>query len=393
MGLRWAIDEMEKRYKLFAKVGVRNIKTFNSRVRAVQPDLFDESEEPAAAGPAVPDRLPYIVIVIDELADLMMVAQSDVENAIARLAQLSRAVGIHMVIATQRPSVNVITGTIKANFPARIAFQVAQKVDSRTILDANGADQLLGKGDMLFVPPGTSRLVRAQGALTTDDEITRVVEFIKAQGKPDYEIAVQEKIESKLPETPESDEDSELLEAAVEIIRQTRRASTSSLQRRLRIGYNRAARLMDELENRGVIGPPKGSDPRDILIDLDGDIPQNESDYEAPRRRRRGAGFGTDAGPAGRGQRAPGGVIHAHARRNAAPGARGQGHQRRGVVAVHQDHDPPDRGDGARRLPFHPGPDLRHILYQGPGPATRCGRGPAAAPVRGAGEPRAQRPP
>jgi len=281
MGLKWAISEMEKRYKLFGKVGVRNIKSFNNRTVATQPDLFDLADE-AQKESRIPDTLPYIVIVIDELADLMMVAQSDIENAIARLAQLSRAVGIHMVIATQRPSVNVITGTIKANFPARIGFQVAQKVDSRTILDANGADQLLGKGDMLFLPPGTSRLVRAQGALTTDDEINRVVAFIKNQGAPDYEISVQEKIESNLPEPSEIDEaDKALLEKAVEIIRQTRRASTSSLQRRLRIGYNRAARLMDLLEDQGYVGPPNGSDPREILIDLDGEIPSNASDYES----------------------------------------------------------------------------------------------------------------
>ena len=274
MGLRWAINEMEKRYKLFAEVGVRNIKSFNNRKREQQPDLFDEAEE---ATPAIPESLPYIVIVIDELADLMMVAQSDVENAIARLAQLSRAVGIHMIIATQRPSVNVITGTIKANFPARIAFQVAQKVDSRTILDANGADKLLGKGDMLFLPPGTSRLVRAQGALTTDDELQRIVDFLKAQSAPEYEVTVKEKIESKLPEPIENDKDRELLEMAIEVIRQTKRASTSSLQRRLKIGYNRSARLMDQLEEQGVIGPPQGSDPREILIDLDGDIPVHES--------------------------------------------------------------------------------------------------------------------
>jgi S-DNA-T family DNA segregation ATPase FtsK/SpoIIIE len=275
-GLRWAIDEMEKRYKMFAKVGVRNIKGFNERPLVKQGDLFGEDEpaEPKAAG--IPDRLPYIVIIVDELADLMLVAQAEVEHHIARLAQLSRAVGIHMIIATQRPSVNVITGTIKANFPARIAFKVAQKVDSRTILDANGADTLLGKGDMLFLPPGSHKLIRAQGALTGDTEISRIVSFIEAQTEPSYEPEIRQKIESKVVDIPEAGED-DLMETAVEIIRQTKRASTSSLQRRLRIGYTRAARLMDLLEEKGVVGPPRGSDPREILIDLDGEIPTNEA--------------------------------------------------------------------------------------------------------------------
>ncbi|MDD4735333.1 MAG: DNA translocase FtsK [Kiritimatiellae bacterium] len=288
LGLRWAINEMEKRYKLFSRVGVRNIQAFNQRPIAKQEELFSEGELESAQVPAPrppkkePDRLPYIVIVIDELADLMMVAQADVENAIARLAQLSRAVGIHMIIATQRPSVNVITGTIKANFPARIAFQVAQKVDSRTILDGNGADTLLGKGDMLFLPPGTGKLVRAQGTMTTDREIHEIVDFWKNQGEPQYESAIKEKIENTPVDLPEQDDekDNGLLEQAVEILRQTRRASTSSLQRRLRIGYTRAARLMDMLEERGIVGPPNGSDPRDILIDLDGDIPTNDAGEE-----------------------------------------------------------------------------------------------------------------
>ncbi len=277
IGLRWAINEMEKRYKLFAKAGVRNIKGFNSRPILKQTDMFEGSVPPSEEPPEekVPDRLPYIVIVVDELADLMLVAQADIENGIARLAQLSRAVGIHMILATQRPSVNVITGTIKANFPARISFQVAQKVDSRTILDANGADKLLGKGDMLFLPPGSSKLIRAQGTMTTDGELRRIVEFIKKQGQPQYEGAIKEKIENKGVDLPEQEND-ELLEAAIEVIRQTKRASTSSLQRRLRIGYTRAARLIDILEERGILGPPCGSDPREILVDLDGEIPANK---------------------------------------------------------------------------------------------------------------------
>ncbi len=279
IGLRWAINEMERRYKLFADARVRNIKSYNSRKIEVQPDLFAGEESAAdAAPPPPPTKLPYIVVVVDELADLMLVAQAEIENSIARLAQMSRAVGIHMIIATQRPSVNVITGTIKANFPARIAFQVAQKTDSRTILDANGADKLLGKGDMLFLPPGSSKLVRAQGTMTNDQEIHSIVEFIKKQGRPQYEGALKEKIESKTPDLPEMEEDDELINQAMEIIRQTHRASTSSLQRRLRIGYTRAARLMDVLEERGVVGPAQGSDPREILIDLDGEIPQNAAE-------------------------------------------------------------------------------------------------------------------
>lgn len=279
LGLRWAINEMEKRYKILAKAGVRNIKSFNNRTIARQADLFDDdSGETQNSG--IPDRMPYVVIIIDELADLMMVAQAEVENAIARLAQLSRAVGIHMILATQRPSVNVITGTIKANFPARIAFQTAQGNDSKTILDSVGAEKLLGKGDMLFLPPGTGKLTRAQGTMTTDAEINRIVEFIKKQGGPSYIHEVKEKIESKTVEVPEPEEDDDILETAVEIIRQTGRASTSSLQRRLRIGYTRAARLMDVLEERGVVGPPRGSDPREILIDLDGKVPSNDTGDE-----------------------------------------------------------------------------------------------------------------
>ena len=286
LALRWAIEEMEKRYKLFAKAGVRDIKQYNARAEAVkveQPDLFD-SAAPAAPADSAPAKLPYVVIVIDELADLMMVAQAEVENYIARLTQKARAAGLHMIIATQRPSVDVITGVIKANVPGRIAFQVASKVDSRTILDTNGADDLLGKGDMLLLPPGTSKIVRAQGAMCTDEEIRRIVDFIKAQGTPAYEMSIKDKLESPVTELPEDEEeDGELIAQAVEVIRQTRRASTSSLQRRLKIGYNRAARLMDQLEQQGIVGPPQGSDPREILIDLDGEIPQNDTNFDEPQ--------------------------------------------------------------------------------------------------------------
>ena len=278
LGLRWCITEMENRYKMFGKAGVRNIKAFNARPIIRQPELFEGAEaDLPPSEPSIPDRLPYIVVVVDELADLMLVAQAEIENHIARLAQLSRAVGIHMILATQRPSVNVITGTIKANFPARISFQVAQKNDSRTILDAGGADKLLGKGDMLFLPPGLGRLVRAQGCMTSDAEVHAIADHWRTQGAPNYEMSIKEKLEKKTADLPDMEEDDELIEQSVEVIRQTRRASTSSLQRRLRIGYTRAARIMDLLEERGIIGPAQGSDPREILIDLDGDIPQNEA--------------------------------------------------------------------------------------------------------------------
>lgn len=268
LGLRWAINEMEKRYKMFAQVGARNIEAFNQRSKDNNPEN-------------IPLQVPYIVIVIDELADLMIVAQAEIENHIARLAQLSRAVGIHMIIATQRPSVNVITGTIKANFPARIAFQVAQKVDSRTILDANGADKLLGKGDMLILPPGASKLVRAQGTMTTDQEIRNIVEFWKQQAPPQYEVAIKEKMEDTANnDLPEQEVDDGMLDTAIEIIRQTRRASTSSLQRRLRIGYTRAARIIDILEEKGIVGPPRGAEAREILIDLDTHLAENHSHGE-----------------------------------------------------------------------------------------------------------------
>jgi len=282
LGLRWAINEMEKRYKLFARAGVRNIESYNNREIATQEDLFGE-EPPVAGDKEAPASLPYIVIVIDELADLMLAAQAEIENCVARLAQLSRAVGIHMIIATQRPSVNVITGTIKANFPARIAFQVAQRVDSRTILDTVGADKLLGRGDMLYLPPGSSKLVRAQGAMTSDQDVRNITDFIRDQGEPNYEVEIKEKLDKgKSGDKPEMDDgaDEELIAQAVEIIRETRRASTSSLQRRLRIGYTRAARVIDVLEERGILGPPKGSEPREILIDLDGEIPNNDDGTE-----------------------------------------------------------------------------------------------------------------
>ncbi len=299
LALRWVVNEMEKRYQIFARVGVRNIKSFNERPRnkpapaPAQAELpltsRKERVEPGAEGFAVeldeeivvpreediviPEKLSYIVVIIDELADLMLVAPADVEMAIARITQMARAAGIHCIVATQRPSVDVITGVIKANIPARIAFQVASKVDSRTILDAMGADKLLGKGDMLYLPPGSSRLIRAQGVLVTDQEIQSMVDFIAKQGKPSYELEIHQQLSKPVLDNEDGsgcDEDEDLIQQCIEVIRSEQKASVSLMQRRLRLGYTRAARIMDELENRGIVGPSKGAEPRDILIDLDG---------------------------------------------------------------------------------------------------------------------------
>ena len=328
LALRWVIDEMEKRYKMFAKTGVRNITGFNARPKpktqaeldaeaeakglavpkrnAVSPEvvgvgaepggvfkmnsLIDEAEEGDAddepvythARPAprnirdhdliIPDQMPYIVVIVDELADLMQTAPADVESAIARITQMARAAGIHMIVATQTPRADVVTGVIKANIPSRIAFQVASKLDSRVILDENGADRLLGQGDMLYLPPGTSRLVRAQGVLVTDEEIHRLVEFAGQQGAPTFESAIADKLAGEGEGGDGDDvteEDEELVEKCLEIIRQEKKASTSMLQRRLRLGYTRAARIVDILENRGILGPENGAKGREILVDLD----------------------------------------------------------------------------------------------------------------------------
>ncbi|MEP7016297.1 MAG: DNA translocase FtsK, partial [Verrucomicrobiota bacterium] len=290
--LRSLIDEMEKRYKIFARVGVRNIISFNARPKkktqkeldaeameaGIIPDSVyrsPETAETAAKVPRdneviIPEKMPYIVVIIDELADLMQTAPADVESAIARITQMARAAGIHIIVATQTPRADVITGVIKANIPSRIAFQVASKIDSRVILDENGADRLLGQGDMLYLPPSTSRLIRAQGVLVTDQEIQRLVEFVTAQSPPVFDSAMHEKLEAAGNETDDvTDEDEELVEKCIEIIRQEKRASTSLLQRRLRLGYTRAARIVDILEQRGILGPGEGAKPREILVDLD----------------------------------------------------------------------------------------------------------------------------
>lgn len=281
--LKWLLGEMEQRYQIFAKVNVRNISGFNNRKKDKPAELPPEQQaELAGVAPddiEIPDRLPYIVAIVDELADLMMIAPAEIETSIARLAQLARAAGIHLIIATQRPSVNVITGVIKANLPSRIAFQVASQIDSRTILDGKGAETLIGRGDMLFTPPGTSRIVRAQGAFVADEEVAEVVEFLKRNGPPQYAQAVQQQIDRAAREDDEDGDggegdddmgdDRELFLQAFDVIRSSRRASTSTLQRKLRIGYNRAARIMDLMEEKGIVGPENGSSPREILVDLD----------------------------------------------------------------------------------------------------------------------------
>ncbi len=291
IALRWLSDEIDRRYKIFARVGMRNITSFNARPpKKTQKELDDVAaavsrgrEDDSAAETAaptirvpregeliIPDKLPYIVLIIDELADLMQTAPADVESSIARMAAIARAAGIHLIVATQTPRADVITGVIKANIPSRIAFQVASKIDSRVILDENGADRLLGQGDMLYLPPSTSRLIRAQGVLVTDDEIRELVDFVSKQAAPGFDSAIQEKLQSSTgPAEDVSEEDEELVEKCLEIIRQEKKASTSLLQRRLRLGYTRAARIVDILEQRGILGPGEGAKPREILVDLD----------------------------------------------------------------------------------------------------------------------------
>jgi S-DNA-T family DNA segregation ATPase FtsK/SpoIIIE len=258
--LKWAVKEMEDRYKNLAGWGVRNIDGYNAEVlrRNLVKDYDEATNEPWKT-------LPYIVIIIDELADLMMVSGHEVEESITRLAQMARAVGIHLVLATQRPSVDVITGLIKANFPSRISFRVSSKVDSRTIIDANGAEQLLGRGDMLFLPPGTSRLIRVHGAYVDETEIGRIVSHIKAQGDPAYDETITQSEEEALGLDGAGGERDELFEDALRICAEMKRASTSVLQRRLRIGYGRAAAILDMMEREGFIGQADGARPRPIL--------------------------------------------------------------------------------------------------------------------------------
>jgi S-DNA-T family DNA segregation ATPase FtsK/SpoIIIE len=290
--LRWAVEEMERRYRIIGAVGVKSIEAYNQLRRGYLPvpettpadgkasesdhgkaeEAFipdADREIKAAAGPQVineplPDRLPYIVIIIDELADLMMVAQRNVEESVTRLAQMARAAGIHLILATQRPSVDVITGIIKANFPTRISFQVSSKVDSRTILDQMGAEKLLGAGDMLFIPPGISKLVRIHGAYVSDTEIERIVDFVKKQGQPTYDESITEFEPNSTEDKPDEEFD-EKYDQAVELITDLGQASISLVQRYMKIGYNRAARIIERMEAEGIVGPSDGAKPRKVI--------------------------------------------------------------------------------------------------------------------------------
>jgi S-DNA-T family DNA segregation ATPase FtsK/SpoIIIE len=306
--LRWALGEMDKRLKMFQAAKTRNIAAFNARTVVQQDDLFASGSAALPADDGFPRRLPHIVIVIDEMADLMSTVGKEIEASISRLAAVSRAAGIHMILATQRPSVDVLTGTIKANIPGRVAFQVAQRNDSRIILDAQGAESLIGKGDMIFLDAKLGQM-RVQGAWVNDDEIARVVTFVKEHSRPAFDDAFLSKL-GKVRElgaddheededdadggptgaersgegegVSEEDGDEVMVREAMRVIRDTRRASTSTLQRRLRIGFTRAGRIMDLLEERGIIGPPQGVAPRDILVDLDAGYVHTDGSSESP---------------------------------------------------------------------------------------------------------------
>jgi S-DNA-T family DNA segregation ATPase FtsK/SpoIIIE len=284
VALRWVINEMEKRYVMMARAGVRNISAFNARPQSepkvekldleeklAQADDEEDGEEtePMVEEEKMPSRLPYIVVIIDELADLMQTAPKDVENAIARLTAKARAAGIHLIVATQTPRAQVVTGVIKTNIPCRIAFQVPSALDSRVILDEPGAENLLGKGDMLYLMPGAAKLIRAQGAFVSDDEVATVVAHIRNQAPATYEAEIHHKLSQPVAAGEEVDEEDEALyQQCLEIVHQEKKASTSLLQRRLRLGYTRAARIMDMMERRGIVGPENGAKPREVLVDL-----------------------------------------------------------------------------------------------------------------------------
>ena len=290
LALKWAVEEMGRRYRMMADKGVRNIDSYNRELLREEKEIAELQAHATVTVEEVEDlidtddaaiqeflakeeqiehgHLPYIVVIVDELADLMMVAGKDIEESIARLAQMARAAGIHLILATQRPSVDVITGLIKANFPARISFQVSSKTDSRTILDCNGAESLLGMGDMLFLPPGTAKMIRSHGAFVSDGEVLRVVEFLKKQGKPVYEKSILAMKESDSKSgLGDDEEDDPQYDAALALVADAKQASISMIQRRLRIGYNRAARIIEKMEKDGVVGPSDGtSRPREVFI-------------------------------------------------------------------------------------------------------------------------------
>jgi S-DNA-T family DNA segregation ATPase FtsK/SpoIIIE len=253
---------MERRYQLLSDHKARNITQFNQKM---------EKAKPGPDG-VKPDKLPLIVIIIDELADLMMVASRDVEVALTRLAQMARASGIHLILATQRPSVDVLTGIIKANFPTRLSFQVSSRTDSRTIIDSNGAEALLGNGDMLLLPPGTAKLQRIHGAYISEEELNRIIEFLKEQKPPEYDTMITEAITEEENGSSAEDHD-DRYDDAVALVTKTRQASISMVQRHLRIGYNRAARIIETMEKEGVIGPSDGVKAREVLVSGYDDIP------------------------------------------------------------------------------------------------------------------------
>ncbi len=268
--LNHMVAEMENRYRKLAKVHVRSIAHYNQAIRDPEQRkrlALNESEGELSSEDFQP--LPYFVIIIDELADLMMVASADVETAIARLAQMARAVGIHLIVATQRPSVDVLTGTIKANFPCRLSYATASRHDSRTILDQVGSEKLLGRGDMLFMAPGTSRVLRLHGAYVSEQETAGLVRWLKKQGKPEYDLALLDPIEGSRAAGEGGDNDDELFDEASRLVVAERMASASFLQRRMRIGFSRASRLIDMMEREGLLGPPQGSKPREVLVPRD----------------------------------------------------------------------------------------------------------------------------
>lgn len=259
---------MENRYRLLAEWGVRSIDQYNQIIQTRQNNFsqIGSIDAPSKDDEQEAKPIPYIIVIVDELADLMMIAGKEVEGSLTRLAQMARAIGIHLILATQRPSVDVLTGLIKANFPCRMSFRVSSKIDSRTILDGNGAEQLLGNGDMLFLPPGSSRLTRIHGAFLSGKEIHQVTKFLKQQASPDYqkEVLVGEKEKQSITDLGNLQDD--LYDEASRFVVETGKASTSLLQRRLRIGYGRAARLLDMMEHEGLVSPPDGSKPRHILV-------------------------------------------------------------------------------------------------------------------------------
>jgi S-DNA-T family DNA segregation ATPase FtsK/SpoIIIE len=269
LALRWVVNEMEKRYLIFMRVGVRNLRSFNSRPKS-KPLSEQETDMPRVEDIIIPEKLSYIVVIVENLERLMQTATADMETAIARITQMARPTGIHLVIATRPASKNTLSESTLAEIPARIAFRCESRIDSRSIIGAAGAEKLFWQGDSLYLPPGSTKLYRSQGAIVSDRELQDTVDFIAKQGRPSYEMEINRQLSKPASIESGIDEDEELVQQGIEAIRSERKASVSLLQRHLRLGYTRAARMMDELEGRGIVGPSKGAEPRDILIDLDG---------------------------------------------------------------------------------------------------------------------------